>query len=100
MFHAVLLKLYQENEVYGENFAMPPPDIVEKKSIKLKQSWNIGNKDEDTNTSSNWKDIQLPRPCGNLSQLSLMMVICWMTTNNDINYEKIICQTTSYMTAG
>ena len=28
MFHAILLKPYQENEVYGENFTMPPPDIV------------------------------------------------------------------------
>ena len=28
VFHAILLKPYQENEVYGENFATPPPDIV------------------------------------------------------------------------
>ena len=28
VFHATLLKPYQENEVYGENFTMPPPDLV------------------------------------------------------------------------
>ena len=28
VFHAVLLKPYQENKVYGENFTTPPPDIV------------------------------------------------------------------------
>ena len=28
MFHAVLLKPYQENKVYGEKLATPPPDIV------------------------------------------------------------------------
>jgi hypothetical protein len=28
VFHAVLLKPYQENEVYGENFPAPPPDIL------------------------------------------------------------------------
>ena len=33
MFHAVLLKPYQENEVYGENFATPPPDIVDGEEV-------------------------------------------------------------------
>ena len=33
MFHAVLLKPYQENEVYGENFTMPPPDIVDREEV-------------------------------------------------------------------
>ena len=33
MFHAVLLKPYQENEVYGENFTMPPPDIVDGEEV-------------------------------------------------------------------
>ena len=28
MFHVVLLKPYQENEVYRENFTTPLPDIV------------------------------------------------------------------------
>ena len=33
VFHAVLLKPYQENEVYGENFATPPPDIVKGEEV-------------------------------------------------------------------
>ena len=33
MFHAVLLKPYQENKVYGENFATPPPDIVDREEV-------------------------------------------------------------------
>ena len=28
VFHVVLLKPYQENEVYGENFPTPPPEII------------------------------------------------------------------------
>ena len=33
MFHAVLLKPHQENEVYRENFATPPPDIVDREEV-------------------------------------------------------------------
>ena len=33
MFHAVLLKPYQGNEVYGENFATPPLDIVDREEV-------------------------------------------------------------------
>ena len=33
VFHAVLLKPYQENKVYGENFATPPPDIVDGEEV-------------------------------------------------------------------
>ena len=39
MFHAVLLKPYPENKVYGGNFPTLPPEILmEKRSIKSKQS--------------------------------------------------------------
>ena len=27
VFHAALLRPYKENEVYGENFAKPPPEL-------------------------------------------------------------------------
>ena len=33
MFHAILLKPYQENKAYGENFTMPPPDIVDGEEV-------------------------------------------------------------------
>ena len=33
VFHAILLKPYQENEVYRENFATPPPDIVDREEV-------------------------------------------------------------------
>ena len=33
MFHAILLKPYQENEVYGENLTAPPLDIVEGEEV-------------------------------------------------------------------
>ena len=28
VFHAVLLKPYQENNIYGKNFPAPPPEII------------------------------------------------------------------------
>ena len=33
VFHAVLLKPYQENEICGENFTTPPPDIVDGEEV-------------------------------------------------------------------
>ena len=33
MFHAILLKPYQENKVYGENFTTPPLDIVDGEEV-------------------------------------------------------------------
>ena len=33
VFHAILLKPYQENKVYRENFATPPPDIVDGEEV-------------------------------------------------------------------
>ena len=37
VFHAVLLKPYQENEVYGENFTTPPPDTSGKRGLVLEK---------------------------------------------------------------
>jgi Chromo (CHRromatin Organisation MOdifier) domain len=33
VFHAVLLRPYQENEVYGENYIRPPPEIEEGEEV-------------------------------------------------------------------
>ena len=33
VFHATLLKLYREKEIYGENFTEPPPELVEGEEI-------------------------------------------------------------------
>ena len=33
VFHAVLLRPYKENEVYGENFTQPPPEVVEGEEV-------------------------------------------------------------------
>jgi Chromo (CHRromatin Organisation MOdifier) domain len=33
VFHAVLLQPYRENEVYGENYIRPPPDIEEGEEV-------------------------------------------------------------------
>jgi hypothetical protein len=33
VFHATLLHPYQENEVYGENYIQPPPDIEEGEEV-------------------------------------------------------------------
>jgi hypothetical protein len=33
VFHATLLCPYQENEVYGENYIRPPPDIEEGEEV-------------------------------------------------------------------
>ena len=32
-FHATLLKPYRENEIYGENFTEPPPELVEGEEV-------------------------------------------------------------------
>jgi transposase InsO family protein len=33
VFHAALLRPYQENEVYGENFTEPPPELVDGEEV-------------------------------------------------------------------
>ena len=33
VFHAVLLRHYKENKVYGKNFTQPPPEIVEGEEV-------------------------------------------------------------------
>ena len=33
IFHATLLKLYRENEIYRENFIEPPPELVEGEEV-------------------------------------------------------------------
>ena len=33
VFHATLLKHYKENEVYGENFTKPPPELLEGEEV-------------------------------------------------------------------
>ena len=33
VFHAMLLRKYKENEVYGENFMEPPPELVEGEEV-------------------------------------------------------------------
>ena len=84
----------------GELHHMPPLDIVDREEVYWVEPFqNIEDKDEDINTSSNGKVIQSSRPCGNLSQLSLMMAIYWTPINNDINCKKDIHQMTSYMTS-
>ena len=29
VFHAILLKPYEENEIHGKNFSLPPPEIID-----------------------------------------------------------------------
>ena len=33
VFHATLLKPYRENEIYGENFTEPPPELFEGEEV-------------------------------------------------------------------
>ena len=33
VFHAVLLRPYQENEVYGTNFTKPPPESIKGEEV-------------------------------------------------------------------
>ena len=33
VFHAILLKPYQENETYGEIFSLPPPEIIDGEEV-------------------------------------------------------------------
>ena len=48
--------------------------LMKKKCMKWKPSWTTGKEDEDTNTSSNGKDIRSLTHCGNRNMLSQMMV--------------------------
>jgi hypothetical protein len=56
VFHAALLRPYQENKVYGENYIQPPPDIEEGEEVY--KSWSTGNIDEAMNIWSNGSAIQ------------------------------------------
>ena len=38
VFHVILLRPYEENEIYGKNFPTPPPDLVEGEEAY----WNSG----------------------------------------------------------
>jgi hypothetical protein len=44
VFHAILLKPYQENEVYGENFPKPIPDILDGEEVYNVET--IGNEED------------------------------------------------------
>ena len=33
IFHATLLRLYKENEIYGKNYPRPPPDIEDGEEV-------------------------------------------------------------------
>ena len=33
VFHATLLRSYKENEIYGENFTKPPPELLEGEEV-------------------------------------------------------------------
>jgi hypothetical protein len=33
VFHATLLKNYKENEIYGENFTEPPPELIDGEEV-------------------------------------------------------------------
>jgi hypothetical protein len=51
VFHVTLLWPYRENEVYGENYIRPPPDIEEGEEVY--KSWSTGDVDEAINIWSN-----------------------------------------------
>ena len=50
VFHVVLLKPYFENEIYGKNFTLPPPEIQNGEEVyKVELFLDIGNKAKDIN---------------------------------------------------
>ena len=50
VFHVVLLKPYIENEIYGKNFTLPPPEIQNGEEVyKVELFLDIGNKAKDIN---------------------------------------------------
>ena len=83
VFHATLLKLYREKEIYGENFTEPPPELVEgEESMKLRLFVVTGNRDEDINITSNGRVILFLMPHGNWNMHFPMMAKYWLTTKN------------------
>ena len=76
VFHATLLCPYKENSVHGENFAEPPPELVEGEEMKLKQFLTTGNEGGDINILSNGGGIQSLMPHGNWNMYFQMMATC------------------------
>ena len=75
VFHAGLLRLYKENEVYGKNFTEPPPNLVKGEEVyEVETILNYRKEDEDTNTLSNGGDILSPMRHGNRNIHFPMMV--------------------------
>ena len=84
VFHATLLKPYRENEIYGENFTEPSPELVEGEEVyevetihgHRKQGWGY------INITSNGRVILFPTPHGNWNMHFPMMAKYWLTTKN------------------
>ena len=83
VFHAMLLKPYSENEIYGENFTEPPPELVEGEEVYKSRLFVVtGNRNEDINIMSNGRVILFLTPHGNQNMHFPMMVKYWLTTKN------------------
>ena len=73
VFHATLLHPYKENSVHGENFAEPPPELVEGEEVyevetilnHRKRGWGY-----------HGRDIQSATPHGNRNMYFQMMATC------------------------
>ena len=74
IFHATLLRSYKENEIYGENFTEPPPELLEGEEVYEVEMILNHRKDEATSTLSNGKDIRSPTLHGNQNMHSRVMV--------------------------
>jgi hypothetical protein len=59
--------------------------LKEKKCMKSRTSYDIGNEAGNTNTTSNGKDILSRKHHGNRRKFSLMMVTCWRITKSATN---------------
>ena len=86
VFHATLLRLYIENEIHGNNYPRPPPELLEGEEVYEVETI-LKHRRRGRGYQSNGKDIRSPKRHGNLNRHFPTMAICYGNTTNDINSE-------------
>ena len=89
IFHAVLLWPYIENEVHGNNYPHPPPELLEKEEVYevesiLKHRWRGWG----YQYYILWKGYPISDATWESETTFLLMEICWLVISNKTNYEQ------------
>ena len=88
VFHATLLKLYREKEIYGENFTEPPPELVEGEEVyEVKTICGHRKRGQGDQYYVQWQGYLFPMPHGNWNMYFPMMAKYWLTTKNATTFD-------------